>query len=282
MGRRNWGYDGVLPFAPDTALRNAGRPRQRSSTAAHELGLGVLLDVVYNHFGPSGTHAPPCREALLHRAASDALGAGDRPRQCGRARLLRGECLPVGRRVRLRRPPPRRRACLRDRGRRPSARRDRRGRAGAEARRVARAGERHERRPLAGAGRRRPAAPLHRAVERRRPPRPPCRRDGREGRLLRGLRGRDPLPHGARVRRGLRLPGRAEPAPGRRAARRALGPSAARRLRGLHPEPRPDRQPPVRRPHRGPHRQGSPRLPHLRGHARPAGSALLHGRRIWR
>jgi len=52
-GRRNWGYDGVLPFAPDASY---GRPEDLKALveAAHEKGLMVLLDVVYNHFGPDG------------------------------------------------------------------------------------------------------------------------------------------------------------------------------------------------------------------------------------
>jgi maltooligosyltrehalose trehalohydrolase len=54
-GRRNWGYDGVLPFAPDAAY---GRPEdfKRLVCAAHQRGLMVLLDVVYNHFGPEGNY----------------------------------------------------------------------------------------------------------------------------------------------------------------------------------------------------------------------------------
>jgi len=52
-GARNWGYDGVLPFAPDAAY---GTPAQLKALvdAAHGLGLMVFLDVVYNHFGPQG------------------------------------------------------------------------------------------------------------------------------------------------------------------------------------------------------------------------------------
>ncbi len=59
-GRRNWGYDGVLPFAPDSRY---GRPEALKALiqAAHEAGLMVLLDVVYNHFGPKGN--------FLHRYA---------------------------------------------------------------------------------------------------------------------------------------------------------------------------------------------------------------------
>ena len=54
-GRWNWGYDGVLPFAPDARY---GTPEQLKSLidAAHELGLMVFLDVVYNHFGPDGNY----------------------------------------------------------------------------------------------------------------------------------------------------------------------------------------------------------------------------------
>lgn len=54
-GARNWGYDGVLPFAPDASY---GRPEDLKALidTAHGLGLMVLLDVVYNHFGPEGNY----------------------------------------------------------------------------------------------------------------------------------------------------------------------------------------------------------------------------------
>ena len=54
-GARNWGYDGVALFAP---ARCYGRPDdlRRVVDAAHRLGLGVLLDVVYNHLGPDGNY----------------------------------------------------------------------------------------------------------------------------------------------------------------------------------------------------------------------------------
>jgi maltooligosyltrehalose trehalohydrolase len=54
-GRRNWGYDGVLPYAPDCAY---GRPEElkRLVQLAHQTGLMVFLDVVYNHFGPTGNY----------------------------------------------------------------------------------------------------------------------------------------------------------------------------------------------------------------------------------
>ena len=59
-GKRNWGYDGVLPFAPDRAY---GSPDDLKALvdAAHERGLMIFLDVVYNHFGPDGNY--------LHRYA---------------------------------------------------------------------------------------------------------------------------------------------------------------------------------------------------------------------
>ena len=56
-GEYNWGYDGVCWFAPHEAY---GGPDglKRFVDAAHARGLGVVLDVVYNHFGPSGAYAP--------------------------------------------------------------------------------------------------------------------------------------------------------------------------------------------------------------------------------
>lgn len=61
-GRRGWGYDGVLLYAPQPSY---GRPDdlKRFVQAAHERGLMVLIDVVYNHFGPEGN--------FLHRYAED-------------------------------------------------------------------------------------------------------------------------------------------------------------------------------------------------------------------
>jgi maltooligosyltrehalose trehalohydrolase len=54
-GRRNWGYDGVLPFAPDSAY-GAPDSLKRLIDEAHARGLMMILDVVYNHFGPSGNY----------------------------------------------------------------------------------------------------------------------------------------------------------------------------------------------------------------------------------
>ena len=61
-GKQGWGYDGVLLYAPHAAY---GRPEdlKRFVQAAHERNLMVLIDVVYNHFGPEGNY--------LHRYAAD-------------------------------------------------------------------------------------------------------------------------------------------------------------------------------------------------------------------
>ncbi len=66
-GSRNWGYDGVLPFAPDAAY---GTPEDLKAMidAAHGHGLMVFLDVVYNHFGPDG--------AYLHAYAKEFFDEG--------------------------------------------------------------------------------------------------------------------------------------------------------------------------------------------------------------
>ena len=54
-GKRGWGYDGVLQYAPESAY---GRPEELKSliAAAHRRGIAVMLDVVYNHFGPEGNY----------------------------------------------------------------------------------------------------------------------------------------------------------------------------------------------------------------------------------
>lgn len=56
-GTRNWGYDGVFPFATQASY---GGPAglARLVDAAHSKGLAVVLDVVYNHFGPEGNVVP--------------------------------------------------------------------------------------------------------------------------------------------------------------------------------------------------------------------------------
>jgi len=74
-GQRGWGYDGVALFAPHASY---GTPDQLRALvdAAHGLGLGVLLDVVYNHFGPSGNYlsafSPRYFSERLHNAWGQA------------------------------------------------------------------------------------------------------------------------------------------------------------------------------------------------------------------
>ncbi len=56
-GDRNWGYDGVYPFAVESSY---GGPRGLKAlvNACHRQGLAVVLDVVYNHLGPEGNYLP--------------------------------------------------------------------------------------------------------------------------------------------------------------------------------------------------------------------------------
>ncbi|HEY1944836.1 MAG TPA: malto-oligosyltrehalose trehalohydrolase [Roseiarcus sp.] len=73
-GRRNWGYDGVLPFAPDASY---GSPDDLKALvdAAHGLGLMVFLDVVYNHFGPDGNYIGRYAPSLFQSDRSSPWGA---------------------------------------------------------------------------------------------------------------------------------------------------------------------------------------------------------------
>ncbi|WP_286895417.1 MULTISPECIES: malto-oligosyltrehalose trehalohydrolase [Sphingobacterium] len=54
-GERNWGYDGVFPFAVQHSYGGASE-LQRLVNACHEAGIAVILDVVYNHVGPEGNY----------------------------------------------------------------------------------------------------------------------------------------------------------------------------------------------------------------------------------
>jgi maltooligosyltrehalose trehalohydrolase len=74
-GRRGWGYDGVQLFAPHSAY---GGPLglRRLVDACHARGIAVLLDVVYNHFGPDGNHLPqfgPYLTETFHTPWGNAL-----------------------------------------------------------------------------------------------------------------------------------------------------------------------------------------------------------------
>lgn len=74
-GRRNWGYDGVFPFAP---CRAYGTPDDLRAfvDAAHAAGLAVLLDVVYNHLGPDGNVLGEFSRAYFRADRPGPWGAG--------------------------------------------------------------------------------------------------------------------------------------------------------------------------------------------------------------
>lgn len=74
-GRFGWGYDGVLPFAPHAAY---GRPEDLKAfvQAAHQLGIAVWLDVVYNHFGPDGNYLHAYAPAFFSKTHRTAWGDG--------------------------------------------------------------------------------------------------------------------------------------------------------------------------------------------------------------
>ncbi|HEX7815461.1 malto-oligosyltrehalose trehalohydrolase [Dyella sp.] len=73
-GNRNWGYDGVLPYAPDASY---GPPDALKALVddAHGLGLMVLLDVVYNHFGPYGNYLSSYASGFFRQDTPTPWGA---------------------------------------------------------------------------------------------------------------------------------------------------------------------------------------------------------------
>jgi malto-oligosyltrehalose trehalohydrolase len=74
-GRKNWGYDCVMPYAPDASY---GRPEDFKALveAAHTRGLMILLDVVYNHFGPEGNYLPLYAPSFFTSRHKTPWGAG--------------------------------------------------------------------------------------------------------------------------------------------------------------------------------------------------------------
>ncbi len=74
-GERNWGYDGVLPYAPQSSY---GSPEQLKHLidSAHEQGLAVILDVVYNHFGPDGNYLGQYAAGFFQEEVHTPWGAG--------------------------------------------------------------------------------------------------------------------------------------------------------------------------------------------------------------
>jgi maltooligosyltrehalose trehalohydrolase len=73
-GARNWGYDGVMLYAP---FAGYGSPDdlKRFIAHAHKLGLAVLLDVVYNHFGPEGNYLHAIAPTFFNEAEHTPWGA---------------------------------------------------------------------------------------------------------------------------------------------------------------------------------------------------------------
>ncbi|MBV9734553.1 MAG: malto-oligosyltrehalose trehalohydrolase [Acidisphaera sp.] len=73
-GQHNWGYDGVLPYAPDAAY---GTPDELKHLidAAHGLGLMMFLDVVYNHFGPDGAYLHAYAKTFFDESKHTPWGA---------------------------------------------------------------------------------------------------------------------------------------------------------------------------------------------------------------
>ena len=74
-GERNWGYDGVLPYAPQSSY---GSPEQLKHLvdSAHGHGLAVILDVVYNHFGPDGNYLGQYAKGFFQEDVHTPWGAG--------------------------------------------------------------------------------------------------------------------------------------------------------------------------------------------------------------
>lgn len=74
-GQRGWGYDGVLPYAPHVAY---GTPDDLKHLVdeAHGLGLMIMLDVVYNHFGPDGNYLPTFAPGFFDETRHTPWGAG--------------------------------------------------------------------------------------------------------------------------------------------------------------------------------------------------------------
>ena len=193
-GRWNWGYDGVLPFAPHARY---GRPDdlKRFVDAAHAHNLMVLLDVVYNHFGPDGNYLRSLCAGVLHAEAHDTVGqCAELRRRVERRRpaVLHPQRAVLARGVSLRRLAPRCRPFDRRRLRSEFPPRARNGRARFPRgrRRASRLGERRERCSAASARHRGPTERLYGAMERRLSSRPARASDRRNAGPLRRLRRR--------------------------------------------------------------------------------------------
>lgn len=72
-GQFGWGYDGVLLFAPYSPYGSPSELRQLINRA-HEMGIGVILDVVYNHFGPDGNYLPQFADTYFNHNVKTGWG----------------------------------------------------------------------------------------------------------------------------------------------------------------------------------------------------------------
>jgi len=74
-GTRNWGYDGVAHFAPNSSY---GTPDdlKRLIDRAHAFGLMIFIDVVYNHFGPSGNYLHALSKSFFTKRHQTPWGSG--------------------------------------------------------------------------------------------------------------------------------------------------------------------------------------------------------------
>ncbi|MBD1554010.1 malto-oligosyltrehalose trehalohydrolase [Pseudomonas typographi] len=73
-GNRNWGYDGVLPYAPEASYGSPDQLKQLID-AAHGHGITMILDVVYNHFGPDGNYLGVYASAFFREDKHTPWGA---------------------------------------------------------------------------------------------------------------------------------------------------------------------------------------------------------------
>ncbi len=72
-GQFGWGYDGVLLFAPYSPYGSPTELRQLINKA-HQMGMGVILDVVYNHFGPDGNYLPQFADTYFNHNVKTGWG----------------------------------------------------------------------------------------------------------------------------------------------------------------------------------------------------------------
>jgi maltooligosyltrehalose trehalohydrolase len=92
-GKRNWGYDGVFPYAPQNTYGGPGGLKKLVD-ACHQRGIAVIMDVVYNHLGPEGNYLPLFAPYFTHKYTTpwgdamnfdDAWSDGVRDYFCGNA-----------------------------------------------------------------------------------------------------------------------------------------------------------------------------------------------------